>query len=453
MYPVLGTAVLRAFIITTLVLQSVYADGAAKERPAGSRNAASPQVKKTVLSCGVPLLVREDHRLPFVYFCAAFRGGLLSEDESNSGITRLMSNLLTRGTKTRSGEQIAVIVESLGGKISPFSGRNSFGLQAKCLTTDVETFMEILADCLLNAAFPDDEIVKQKTVQIAEIDQQHERPFFLARKALRGILFQDHPYGQHPLGRKETVRKIERDDLLAHFRKLAVSGNLVISIFGDITPADAGTLAEDLFRGIRKAPAPVWTHEKAKPPLPARTKQRVPKEQAVLLVGFPGVDIKDPRNDALDLLQRAMSGLSSDLSTAVREERGLAYYVGAYHLVGIEPGAFVVYAGTREDAAGEVEQLIRKEIGRIIAGGIRKEELERARNRIIAAFEMGLQDNLSVAMTCALNELYGLGHAYSFTTRQRFEALTLEDVHRAAESVLSTNKFITSLILPRKRTQ
>jgi len=250
------------------------------------------------------------------------------------------------------------------------------------------------------------------------------------------------------------VKTIQREDLLAHFRKHVLSGNLVVCVFGDITLSAVEKMAETYLRKIPKEQAgtvcsrPICS--KAEPQLPSRTKRREPKEQSILLEGFPGVDVKDSRYDALTILQTAMSGLSSDLAIAIREKRGLAYYVGAYQQAGIEPGMFVFYAGTREDAVEEVEKLVTQEICRIVDQGIREEELNRARNQIIADYEMGLQDNSSLTMNCALDELYGLGYSHAFTTRQRFEAITSEDVQQAAASIISTNKLAISLVLPQK---
>ena len=404
--------------------------------------------QKFTLLCGVPLIVREDHRLPFVYFCVSLGGGLLAENDSNNGITRLMSSLLVKGTETRSREDIARTVESLGGMLGPYSGYNGFGLQASCLSSDADTFMSILSDCLLNASFPEDEIEKQKVVQLAQLDEEHEQPSALAKKALRELLFPGHPYRFELMGTKESVQKISRSDLEAQLKKQIVSGNMVVAIFGDITASDAVALAEKNLLKVPNGAAPANQRGNPSPTLPARTEQRKPVEQTVLLAGFPGVSVKDPRMDALTLLQTAMSGLSSDLAVSVRDKRGLAYYVGANQMTGVDPGAFVIYAGTREDAVKEVESLFRKEMARLVAKGLRKDELERARSQIIADFEMSLQDNLGTAMRCALDELYGLGYEHAFNIRKRFEALTIEDVRQVAESILSERKMAVSIILP-----
>ena len=308
--------------------------------------------------------------------------------------------------------------------------------------------MDILADCLLNPSFPDAEVAKQKTVQLAAIDEEHERPIFMAQEALRELLFPGHPYRLHPLGRKDTVDSMTRTNLLAQFKKHVLAGNLVVSVFGDITPEQAASGMGARLGTIAKGVSPISACAKAQPKLPARSERREPREQAIILAGFPGIRVDDPRVDAMTLLQYVMNGLSSDLGIAVRENRGLAYFVGAYQQIGLEPGAFVLYAGTHEKAVPEVEKLFGNEINRIVTQGIRPDELERARNQIVADYEMSLQDNLGVAMNCSLDELYGLGFQHAFDTRRRFEAVTADDVKRAAASLLSTNGAAISIVLP-----
>jgi len=417
--------------------------------PGPDREPATAEVgvMKFTLSNGVRLLVREDHRLPFVYACAAFGGGVLSENGSNAGITRLMSELMVRGTESRPGEEIARTVDSLGAELFSFSGYNSFGLRGRCLSSDTERFMEVLSDCLLNSGFPDEEFKKQKGLHLADIDREWERPFFLAQEQLRHLMFPDHPYRWSPVGTRDTVSGLRRKQVLEHFKELAVAGNLVIAVFGDIDPRTARALCKTGLEGMEEGKAPT-TPSPAAPVLPARARRREPREQTVILAGFPGVDILDPRADPLAILEDSLSGLASDLAYAVREERGLAYYVGAYRQAGIQPGMFVLYAGTREDAVDEVQSLLVKETLRVATGGLRGEEIDRARNRLIAAHEMSLQDNSNIAMTCALNELYGLGYNHAFTTRERLEAVTSNAVVEAAASIFSTNKMAVSVVLP-----
>jgi zinc protease len=410
-----------------------------------------PEVICRKLPDGITLILREDHRLPFVYMSAAFRGGVISENENRAGITSLMSELMIRGTPSRTATKIAQTVETLGADLTPFSGHNSFGLQGRCITGDAGTLADILADCLSHATFPADEIAKQKTIHLAAIEAQREQPFFVAQNALDAVLFPGHPYRWNPLGLRSAVEKIDQPALTAYYRDQVVTGNMVLSIFGDITPGEAKTLASRLTRFIPRGPAPVRGPAKAAPVLPARVENREPKEQCIVILGFPGLDMQDPRKDALQVLEAAMSGMSSRLFHTIREERGLAYFAGAKQRIGVEPGLFTIYAGTRAEARAEVETLLLAEIGRIGRDGLDQEEIARAKNQLIADQEMRLQDSMSLAVMCALNELYGLGYGYDFTTRQRIEAVTPEQIRNAAVSILSTNRMVISVVIPEEK--
>lgn len=410
--------------------------------------AAGTGVQKLTLASGIPLIVREDHHLPFVYFCAALKGGLLTETATNNGITSLMSDLLTRGTIAHSAQEIAQTVERLGGSLSPFCGRNSFGLQAFCLSQDADTFMALFSDCLLNSTFPKDETEKQKLVQLSAIQQQREQPFFAAEEALRQTLFPNHPYRWAPQGSRETVQGLNRDALADHFKQQFVRSNLVLSIFGDITKEQARQLAERYLSEVPDGPAPQFQNASPSPTLPCRSKRREPKEQTILLVGYPGVALTDPRVDALTVIENALSGLSSDLGTEVREKRGLVYYVGAFDRPAIEPGLFALYAGTREETAQQVEKLIDAETARLARRGLRDDEFDRAKKQILAAQDMSLQDNGTLAQTCALNELYGLGYDYNFKLEERMQAVTPDRVRETAASIFQQDLRAVSLVLP-----
>ncbi|MCX6992763.1 MAG: pitrilysin family protein [Kiritimatiellaeota bacterium] len=405
-------------------------------------------VNKTVLPDGLTLLTRADHKLPFVDFQVACGGGLLFENESNNGISSLMAELLTRGTARRSAQEIAGLVESRGGSFSAFAGQNSFGLKARCLKEDAGAFMDLLADCLLNPAFATDEVAKQKTVQLTAIKQQRESPMFLAQEDLRQVLFPGHPYRFSPEGTSASVQALSRQALRDYHSKTVVSGNAVLAIFGDITADDARVLAE---RSLGRFPAgmrPALEHKASKPILPQQVARTVPKEQTIILIGFPGIDLKDPRRDALDILQKAMNGLSSDLMTHIRDEQGLVYYTGVLQRPGLEPGFLALYAGTHTGAVERVQGLMQAEVRRVTTQGLRTEEFERSRAQLIADHQQSLQLNGEIALECTLNELYGLGYDYGFALEQRLQALTPEDVRRAAAALLTPERCVNVVVRP-----
>jgi zinc protease len=408
-------------------------------------------VQKIVLSNGATLLVREDHRLPFVYLCAALRGGVLDESEEQNGVYRLMSELLTRGTGARSSEKIADELEALGAELSPFSGYNSFGLKGRSLKADLPVLLEVAADCLADSRFPEEEVVKQKMLQTAAIQQQLERPMYHASRTLLEKLFAGHPYRLDPMGSLQSVERLNPEDCRTAFKKSSVAGNLVLALFGDLTAEEAKAIAEKELQRLRADPPPARPAALATPVLPDRIEVRLPREQTIILIGVPGVSALDPDRDAFSVLQDALSGLSSRLLDEIREKRGLAYFAGAFERVGPDAGAFVFYAGTRDDALDEVEKLMRAEMVRIREKGIDAEEVDRARNQMLSEYQMGLQDNLGLAFACSMDELIGLGCNHIFSTEARLKAVTPESIQKAVAAKLADDKTLTAIVRPEKK--
>jgi zinc protease len=430
---------------TAVVLAPADADAEARPAQAAS---GIPAITRHSLSNGVPLLVREDHRLPFVTISAALNGGLLYEGADNNGITQLAGDLLTRGTPSRTAEHIAQAVEQLGASISPFTGRSSFGLTAQGLSTDAPQLMELLADCLLRPTFPEPEVEKQKEMQRAMIRQQAEQPMFRAQENLRALLYPDHPYRFSTLGTEESVARLDRAQLAALHGRLVTASNLVLSIFGDITPGDALALAESALAGMPRSAAPPAPGAARPTGLPARRDAREPREQAIVLMGWPGPGLKDPQYDAVQVIARALSGLSSDLGVEIREKRGLVYFVGASAQPALAGGHVALYAGTRAEAAAEVEQLMRTEAARVAREGLREEEWRRAIAQMKAQHDMGLQSNTELAQACALHELYGLGYEYVLGLPQRLDALTAQRLRDAAAGLFVPAQEAVSVVLP-----
>jgi zinc protease len=314
--------------------------------PAASAAASPGLIRKVVLPNGLRLLLKEDHRLPFVEFRLAFGGGLLAETTLNNGITLLTSRMLLKGTARRSAEQIANEIEALGGHVSSFAGNNSFGLSLELLNPDAAKGIAMLADLLLQSSFPADELERERELQLAGLKSQRDRLLASAHAMMRRGLFGDGGYGLDPLGSEETVARLRREDLIQFLRSWAAPSNAVLAIFGDMDSEEVIAQVTQALAGWPAASAPPLAASKFTPEKPLRFVETRDKKQAVIVVGFPGGSIRDEDRFALDLLQEACSDLGSRLFMRVRDELGLAYYVGAQHFCGLEPGSFSFHAGT-----------------------------------------------------------------------------------------------------------
>ncbi len=211
-------------------------------------------IQKFELPNGLRLLVKENHRLPFVEFRAAFKGGVLAETTANNGITQLLAKMLLKGTPTRSAEKIATEIESVGGSIDSYGGNNSFGVNAEVLSSDFATGLDLLADVLLNPTFPANELEREREVQIAGISARKDDLLKSASVAMRRALFGDTGYGLDSLGTEESVGKISTGDLKSFHQKLAVPNNCVLAIYGDVKAGDVRAAVEKAFGNWRKNP-------------------------------------------------------------------------------------------------------------------------------------------------------------------------------------------------------
>src|SRR5881275_621472 len=205
---------------------------------------AAGEIQKFELSNGLRLLVREDHRLPLVGMGAVFRGGLLAEKPEDNGVTRLMAKVLLKGTKTRTAEQIANELESVGGSISSDAGNNSFSVSVDVMKPDVKLGVDLLSDVLLNATMPEKAIAREKEVQIAAIQQEEEQLTSVARNIMRQALFAQHPYALRSNGSPESVQQLTQNELLEFRDRYVVAKNGVVFVFGDVKASEVKQLVE-----------------------------------------------------------------------------------------------------------------------------------------------------------------------------------------------------------------
>ena len=438
-------------------LYALLPNGTSPKISAAVETNSDQPVKKFELPNGLRLLVKENHRLPFVEFRAAFKGGVLAETTANNGITQLLAKTLLKGTPTRSAEKIATEIESVGGSIDSYGGNNSFGVNAEVLSSDFATGLDLLADVVLNPTFPVNELDREREVQIASISARKDDLLKSASVAMRRGLFGDTGYGLDTLGTEESVGKISTGDLRAFHQKLAVPNNCVLAIYGDVKSGDVRAAVEKAFANWKPLTRPSATlspsdgeRDGVRGTFPKRVEEFRDKKQAVLVIGFVGTTMDSEDRYALDVLQECCSDLGSRLFLRIREQLGLAYYVGAQNLAGLAPGYFAFYTGTEPAKAAQVETELFKEAELLRTEGLTAEALKRAKAKIIGQKKIARQDLGSLASLTALDELYGLGWQHAELDDAKYEAVTLEQVKVAAQKYLKPDRFVVSIVKPEK---
>jgi len=430
-------------------LYALLPNGTAPKRTDAVEKSVENAIAKFEFPNGLRLLVKEDHRLPFVEFRVVFKGGVLAETATNNGLTQLTGKLLLKGTKTRSAEDIATEIETLGGSIDSYGGNNSFGVNAEVLSDDFATGLNLVADVLLNPVFPAPALEREREIQLAGIKAQRDQLLQSGAKAMRRALFGDVGYGLDSLGTEESVQKIQVNDLRAFHDKLVIPNNCVLAIYGDVKASEVKAAVEKVFGQWKKGGAGLAELPKSQSLTEIkRVTETRDKKQAVLLIGFSSTTLYDPDRYALELLQEACSDLGSRLFLRIREKLGLAYYVGAQNFVGLSPGYFAFYVGTEPTKVGQVETELLKEAELLRTEGLTADELKRAKTKIIGQKKIARQDLGGFAMGTALDELYGLGYANSDNEDAKYEAVTLEQIRAVAKKYLKPQALVISVVKP-----
>lgn len=417
---------------------------------------AESQVQKTVLDNGIILLVRENHTVPVVALRAMFTGGVRFENENSNGLSFFMTDMLIKGTKSRTAQQIAEEMESIGGGMDTYSGNNSFGVYVNVLKRDFDKGLDMLSDVIMNPSFDINEMEKKRKEILAVIKQEEDDPFALAGKLLRQTLFKQHPYRLYAFGSADTVRKIKCEDLVEFHQKYCIPNNMVLAIFGDVNAEEvAGKVKEALgkFQKREFTPPEVPSEE----PLTSIRSTEAQKDikQVVIFMGFPGMTVRSEDRHAMEVLDAVISGISTPggrLHERLRANQ-IVYVVHAYNQPGLDPGLFAIYTATTPDKMDIATDIIKEEIESIRNNLVSDEELERGKKMCISAKQIGLQTNSAQAFTMGADELFGLGYDDILHYEERINAVTKEDVKQVANKYLQLDKCAIAIVKPITNTE
>ncbi len=432
-----------------LTIVSLNPKGSLAAKGEGAKPISAGEIQKIELSNGLRILVREDARLPLVSMVATFRGGLLAETPQTNGITSLTAKMLPKGTKTRTAEQIADTIEAVGGSIGTEAGNNSFSVSLDVTQPDLKLGADLLADVLLNATMPEKAVAREKEIQLAGIKEEDEQLTTVARNILREALFRQHPYALRGKGSPESVAKLTQKNLFDFRDRYVVAKNCVLSVFGNVKAAEVKQLLEKTLGAMKpgelaltKAPIP---EPFSKTVEVARQKQ---KAQGVIMVGYRGGDLFSPDRYTLDLIDEASSDLGSRFFVRIREQMGLAYYVGAMNGPGLVPGIFAFYLGTDPQKIEPVKTALLDEIHKLASEGLTTEELARAKKKLIGQQQIANQSNDSFAYATALDELYGLGFDHYKSLEHDVNAIALDDTKRVTAKYFLDQPYVIATVAP-----
>lgn len=420
--------------------------GEDRERP------EAMEVSRIVLDNGIRLIVKSTPGTETVSIYSASLGGVRYENERTSGLSNMLSRVWTKGTKTRSAEEIADEIEELGGEIAGYSGRNTFGLSAQFLSRFIDKGIALYTDVLFNPTFSEDEIEKARREIFNEIKNQEDDLARIAFKNFYKTLYGAHPYGMDILGTKASVEKLTRKDILKYYTQFLRPDNLVIAVVGDFELNETIDLLKTKFAQIPGKKTKMPAIKKVEPLNEIKRSEKTvkEKEQVHILIGFLGTTVTSDDQYPLQVLDAILSGQGGRLFVKLRDEQSLAYDLRALNVPGIDPGYFALYIASGAEKEEQAIQGLIGEIKNVLETGVSEEEVERAKKYIVGNYEISLQSNSSMASNIALNEIYNLGYDFYKKFPEKINSVTVDNVNKVAKKYLALDKYVLSIIKPEK---
>ncbi|MBN2241084.1 MAG: insulinase family protein [Acidobacteria bacterium] len=334
------------------------------------------------------------------------RTGSRSEEDENSGISHFIEHLLFKGTRRRSTARIAETIDSIGGQLNAFTEKEYVGYYAKVLDRHLPVAFDLLADMVMNPAFPAEEIERERNVIYEEINMVEDSPQELVQDLFLETFWKKHPLGRPIAGSKKTVARITRPGIRKFFRRHYTASNMVVAVAGNVRHGEVFKLAERYFSDL-KTGGPVDAGK-----IPAagasRSVRRKPNlEQTHLCLGSVAPPIAAEERYCAHLLCNILGGgMSSRLFQNIREKLGLVYSIYSMLNQYRDAGTLVVYAGSAPDKAPEVVERTLREFSRLRQRPVSSRELSRAKEYIKGSIMLSLESSGSRMSNLAQQMIY-----------------------------------------------
>ena len=332
--------------------------------------------------------------------------GSRCEGSGENGISHFIEHLLFKGTETRSAEDIARSVDSIGGNLDAFTSKELVCFSTKVLDEHLPKAFDILSDLILHPLFREDDLEKEKGVILEEVKMEEDSPDYLVHEIFTSNFWRDHPLGKPILGTKDSIRGFRRESVETFYRRWYAGANTVITAAGHLSHDALVNLAADRFTTLPAGPV---LAESRKPATHARIILRNKKalEQVHLCLGVPSYPLAHERRFACHVLNTILGGgMSSRLFQNIRERQGLAYSVFSELSPYRDTGCLSIYAGTSLESARRVVQSVLQEFRSLKQDTVPAEELRRAKDYMKGSLVLGMESTSSRMASLARQELY-----------------------------------------------
>ncbi len=415
------------------------------------------RVQSALLGCGARVYLLENHANTTVDVVGLLAGGLFLESPARAGVADLTCTMLDRGTRRRSEQAIADVLESNGAILQYSLGCEAAFVRGRCLSEDAGMLIEVLGETLCEPTFPEDPLRVAREEALVELGETvydaHLRALHRAGALLLGA---QHPYARDPLGEEAIVAALGRDDLRAYHAQAMVGERLSLAVVGDIDPGRTLAALESSLSGLpassnpplapgaecRPVAAPIGTtSEVAAAAHQGVRRERIlipDREQVEIICMRRGVPRSAPGFEAYGMANFLFGGsFVSRLNQKLRDAMGMTYGAQSVIDAGCDAGVWYASLGVDPARADSAVQAVLAEMQALVTEGPTEEELTQTREHLTGSFPIRLETNAAIGAALLESVRYGRGLDYVDRYTERVRAITRDELHAAARELLN----------------
>ncbi|MBI4877782.1 MAG: insulinase family protein, partial [Acidobacteria bacterium] len=399
-----------------------------------------PEIVTFTLSNGMKVYLLENRELPLIGGFALIRTGNLFEPADKVGLAQIAGSVLrSGGTRTKTGDQLDEQLENIAASVESSIGESSGTMSFNALKENADEVLAVFQDLLTEPEFRQDKIDLLKTQLRGSIARRNDEASGIAGREFNDLLYgRDTPYGRRL--EYEHLERIQRDDLIAFYKRYYFPANIRLAIQGDFSAPEMKAKIEKVLGSwnYTQPPVPAFPPVTAKPVPGVFLAAKEDVTQSFLRVGHLGGTLRDKNYPALEVMTDILgSGFSSRLFKRVRTELGWAYNVGASWGAGYDhPGLFTVSGSTKSASTTETVRVIREEIEKIRGAEVTDQELKTAKDTVLNGFVFNFDRPSKTLSRLVTYDYHGFPKDFIFQYQKAVAAVTKADVLRVAKEYL-----------------
>jgi zinc protease len=404
---------------------------------------------REVLPNGMVLLFAEKRAVPILTATMLIQAGAIQDPPDKPGVANLTAELISQGTTTRTAIHISEAIEFVGGSLSVEAGQDVATVSLSVLRRDLDLGLDLLTDILLNPTFAPDEVKRKVQEILAGIKRKQEDPGEVAGEAFAALVFGSHRYGRPVEGTEASVSTITREDLVRFHQANYRPNKAILAVVGDVS-------LSDLKRGLEarlgnwQPGGPAFGPPPDPAPLTRPVVRTIQQEvtQANILLGHLGVTRDNPDYYAIQVMNYILGGggITSRLTSRIREEKGWAYDVRSAFMPDKYAGTFSVSVQTKNQTAQDAIDAILVEMRRIREQPVTETELADAKAYLTGSFPLRLDTTSKLVRLLANIEFFGLGLDYVDRYAGFINGVTVADIQRVARKYLHPDRYALAVV-------